>query len=178
MDKLIDILAYCIPALVVLACAYVVMQKLLENDEQKRLWEARRANRKEVTPARLRAYERLSLLLERTQPEHMLMELTSTNVNLATYSIAELQQHLLRTLRQEFDHNLSQQIYVSDQVWDQILSARDQTAAFINAMAAQMKEGSTSLDYAKTLMTAFEQNGVTPHQLALTALKEEVKEIF
>lgn len=168
-----EILAYCIPSLVVLAAVWIVMHKLYANEQEKRLWELKKASQKEITPTRLRAYERLTLLLERTQPEHMIME-----INVVDYTTIQLQQHLLRTIRQEFDHNLSQQVYVSDELWQKILLARDEMAAFITTIAAQMAPDSTALDYAKAMMTAYAQNGATPHEIALTALKEEAKNLF
>ena len=89
-----------------------------------------------------------------------------------------MQQELLRTVRMEFDHNMSQQVYVSDEVWAQIMGARDQIGAFITTMTLQLPPESTSMDYAKVLMTAYRNNGDTPHQLALDALRSEAKELL
>lgn len=168
-----EILAYSIPALVVLAATWLVMHKLFNNEQEKRLWELKRLSQKEISPTRLRAYERLTLLLERTTPDRMLMEM-----NLQEMTIPQVQQQLLRTIRLEYDHNLSQQIYVSDEVWDKIIHARDELGAFVTAMAAGMPEGSSTLDYAKTLITAYSTNGETPNSLALSALKEEAKTLL
>ena len=168
-----EILAYSIPALVVLAATWLVMHKLFNNEQEKRLWELKRLSQKEISPIRLRAYERLILLLERTTPDRMLMEM-----NLQEMTIPQVQQQLLRTIRLEYDHNLSQQIYVSDEVWDKIIHARDEMGAFVTAMAAGMPEGSSTLDYAKTLITAYSTNGETPNSLALSALKEEAKTLL
>ena len=168
-----EILAYSIPALVVLAATWLVMHKLFNNEQEKRLWELKRLSQKEISPIRLRAYERLTLLLERTTPDRMGMEM-----NLQEMTIPQVQQQLLRTIRLEYDHNLSQQIYVSDEVWDKIIHARDEMGAFVTAMAAGMPEGSSTLDYAKTLITAYSTNGETPNSLALSALKEEAKTLL
>lgn len=168
-----EILAYSIPALVVLAATWLVMHKLFNNEQEKRLWELKRLSQKEISPIRLRAYERLTLLLERTTPDRMLMEM-----NLQEMTIPQVQQQLLRTIRLEYDHNLSQQIYVSDEVWDKIIHARDEMGAFVTAMAAGVPEGSSTLDYAKTLITAYSTNGETPNSLALSALKEEAKTLL
>lgn len=168
-----EILAYSIPALVVLAATWLVMHKLFNNEQEKRLWELKRLSQKEISPIRLRAYERLTLLLERTTPDRMLMEM-----NLQEMTIPQVQQQLLRTIRLEYDHNLSQQIYVSDEVWDKIIHARDEMGAFVTAMAAGMPEGSSTLDYAKTLITAYSTNGETPNSLALSVLKEEAKTLL
>jgi DNA-binding transcriptional regulator YbjK len=178
---MLEILKYTIPSLIVLLSVWIVMHKLFKNEEQKRLWELKRAAQKEISPTRLRAYERLALLLERTQPEALIMALSErleqAGTNLAEMSVQKMQQELLRTVRLEFDHNMSQQIYVSDEVWAKIIGARDQIGAFISAMALHLPPESTSMDYAKVLMTAYRNNGDTPHQLALDALKEEGREL-
>jgi hypothetical protein len=88
------------------------------------------------------------------------------------------QQRLLQTIRLEFDHNMSQQIYVSEQVWDKIVAARGQMLAFVSAMAMQLPPESTSLDYAKTLLTAYNTNGETANEAALHALKEEAAKLI
>lgn len=165
-----QILSYTIPALLVLLAAWLVLYKTMKNEGEKRQWELKRASQKEINATRMRAYERLSLLLERTQPEHMLLDM-----QLQGMTVAQVQQHLLRTIRLEYDHNLSQQIYCSDELWDKIIRSRDEMAAFVNTMAIQMPEGSSSLDYAKVLMTGYTSNGDTPHSLALAALKDEVR---
>ncbi len=170
---MIEVLLYCVPALIVLFATWLVMHKLFDNEQQKRMWELKKASQKEISPIRLRAYERLALLLERTTPEHLIMDM-----NLQEMTMLQVQQQLLRTIRLEFDHNLSQQIYVSDEVWDKIIHARDEMGAFVTAIAAQMPKESSSLDYAKTLITAYNTNGATPNSIALTALKEEAKSLL
>ena len=149
------------------------MYKLFQNEQQKREWELKKAAQKEISPIRLRAYERLALVLERTQPEHLLMDL-----DVSQFTVPQLQQRLLQTIRLEFDHNISQQIYVSEQVWDKIVAARGQMLAFVSAMAMQLPPDSTSLDYAKTLLTAYSTNGETANETALHALKEEAARLI
>ena len=168
-----EIIGYTIPALVVLAATWLVMHKFYKAEEQKRLWEMKRASQKEISPIRMRAYERLSLLLERTTPAHMLMDMP-----LQALTVLELQQRLLRTIRQEYDHNLSQQIYVSDEVWDKISHARDEMGAFVTTMGTNLPKEATSLDYAKALITAYNTNGETPNGIALSALKEEARKLL
>ena len=170
---MIEVLKYCIPALIVLLATWIVMHKLFNNEQQKREWELKRASQKEISPIRLRAYERLALMLERTQPEHMLMDL-----EVATMTVQQVQQRLLQTIRLEFDHNMSQQIYVSESVWEQIMAARGQMMAFVTAMAVQLPPESTSLDYAKVLLTAYSTNGETANEKALRALKEEAAKLI
>lgn len=147
-----------------------ILHMMYRQEDKKRRFELQKESKKAISPIRVRAYERLSLLLERTQPEHMLVD-----KDLIHTTITELEQDLLQTIRLEFDHNMSQQIYVSDEVWHTIMMARDEMAAFVTAMAHQMQEGSTALDYAKVMVTAYHNNGDTPHEIALDQLKKEAR---
>lgn len=170
---MIEILKYCAPALCVLLATWLVMHKFYKSEAEKRLWELKRLAQKEISPLRMRAYERLTLFLERTTPEHMLV-----NLNLAEMTPIQVQANLMHTIRQEFEHNLSQQIYVSEEVWAMIENSKDQTIAFVNSIAQQIPPESSALDYAKTLITAFHSNGDTPNELALHALKNEAKSLM
>jgi len=146
-------------------------------EEKKRLYELKKESQKVISPIRMRAYERLCLLLERTEPETMIKDMMNDPEWLQK-SVMEIQLELLRRVRLEFDHNLSQQVYVSDEVWQRILLARDEMAAFINQMAIRLKPGSTAMDYFKTLIQAYHANGDTPHELALQALKDEARSLL
>ena len=158
---------------------WLIQHSQFRNEERKRQWELKRESQKATSPIRLRAYERLALLLERTKPEHMLLELQQKEpLALTAWSIPQVQQYLLQTIRAEFDHNQSQQVYVSEEVWDLIISARDQTAAFIIAMSAQLPQDATTQTYVQTILTAYNTNGLTPTDKALELLKDEAKTLM
>ena len=167
---MLDILKFTIPSLIVLLSVWIAMRYLLRSEQERRLYETKKNTEKEITPIRLRAYERLALLLERTEPEQLLAD-----IDLSQISKPQLEQQLLLTIRREWEHNMSQQIYVSDDLWAKIMNARDQIAAFIHTVTLQLPPESTAFDYAKTLMSAYRLNGTTPHQIALESLKNEVR---
>ena len=174
-----EILLIILAIAVVIFGFWMIQHSQFRNEEKKRQFELKRESQKAVSPIRLRAYERLVLLLEHTKPEHMLMELRSKEPEaLATWTVAQVQQYLLQTIRLEFDHNQSQQVYVSDEVWDMIVNARDQLATFVIAIAGQLPPDATAQMYASTLMTAFVSNGLTPTDKALEELKAEAKEMM
>ena len=171
------------PYIVLVAVMFIGFWALLHlqfrNNQKARQWELKKESQKAISPIRLRAYERLALLMERTKPEHMLVELQGKHPEaLATWSVAQMQQYLLQTIRLEFDHNQSQQVYVSEEVWDLIINARDQMAAFVIAMASQLPKGANAQTYATTLLTAYNSNGTTPTDKALEELKNEAKELM
>ena len=158
---------------------WIIQYSNFRNEEKKRQWELKRESQKTISPIRLRAYERLTLLLERTKPEHMIMELRQNQPDaLSTWTVGQVQQYLLQTIRAEFDHNQSQQVYVSDEVWDLIISARDQLAAFIIGITTQMPKDANAQTYVTTMLTAFSTNGTTPTDKALEMLKDEAKELM
>lgn len=158
---------------------WIIQFSNFRNEEKKRQWELKRESQKTISPIRLRAYERLTLLLERTKPEHMIMELRQNQPDaFTTWTIGQVQQYLLQTIRAEFDHNQSQQVYVSDEVWDMIINARDQMAAFVIAITGQLPPNATVQVYIQALMTAYSSNGTTPTDKALEYLKNEAKELM
>jgi hypothetical protein len=158
---------------------WLIQYSQFRNEEKKRQWELKRESQKTISPIRLRAYERLALLLERTTPEHMLLDLRAKEPEaLATWTVMQLQQYLLQTIRAEFDHNQSQQVYVSNEVWDMIVNARDQLATFVIAMAAQLPPEANAQVYATTLIKAYTSNGSTPSDKALEELKNEAKTLM
>ena len=173
------ILAILLTIVVLIFGFWLIQHSQFRNEERKRQFELRRESQKAISPIRLRAYERLALLLERTKPEHMLMELRSKEPEaLATWTVGQVQQYLLQTIRAEFDHNQSQQVYVSDEVWDMIINARDQMAAFVISIAAQIPANATVQTYATALLTAYSSNGTTPTDKALEELKNEAKDLM
>lgn len=174
---MIEILKYVIPALVVVLGVWLIQHGMFRNEEKKRQYDLKRESQKTISPLRMRAYERLSLLLERTEPEAMIKELMN-DPTWMNKSVIDIQRELLQRVRLEFDHNMSQQIYVSDELWQKIMLARDEMGAFINQMAVQIKPNSTGLDYMKTLIQAYHLNGDTPHEMALQALKNESRSLL
>jgi len=165
-----QVLPYILLVLVMVLGFWLILHSIYRNEEKKRQFELKRESQKTVSPIRLRAYERLALLLERTTPAHMLVGLDLSNM-----TVTQLQQHLLQTIRAEFEHNMSQQVYVSDEVWTLVLNARDQMAAFVIGMATQLPPDATAQTYATTLLTAYNSNGQTPSDKALEELRNEAK---
>lgn len=169
METFFEILKYILPALVVLATAYVVLSKQLKNEADRRNFELRKLNVNQLTPVRLRAYERLTLLLERTKPEAMLLRL-----NLSNLSNLDLQTQLLHTIRDEFDHNMGQQIYVSSEAWTLVMNARESLMRLVNGAATQIQPSESGMQLAQVLIETYASKEITPTELALSVLRKEV----
>lgn len=170
---MLEILKYILPALIVLLASWLATSKQMKNEDARRNFELRKNVQNAISPIRLRGYERLTLLLERMEPERLLL-----NTDISGMTCRTLQQQLLQTLRMEFEHNISQQIYVSDEVWTAIVFAKEETVRFVNTCSAQFKPEDGAMPLAQLMLTSYTLNGETPVQRALTLLKEEARRML
>ena len=168
--EITELLKITIPAILVLLTAYIVLDKLLRNEDKRRKFELTKNNLSALTPIRLRAYERLILVLERTIPANLIVNTIKPEM-----SNMELHTHLLATIRQEFSHNTSQQIYVSDDLWLYIRGAQESLLKLINTCAAQCNPSNSGAELAERIIQIFSSSEKTPSELAIEKLKNEVR---
>ena len=128
----------------------------------------------EITlPARLQAYERMSLFLERISANNLVLR-----VNQADFNAREFHQILLKEIRDEYNHNVSQQVYMSEEVWQEIKAAKEELIIGINASSEGLPDDATSLDLAKNLFEFMMNKDVDPIDNALNSLKEEISKTY
>ncbi|GAB4396005.1 MAG: hypothetical protein OHK0053_08400 [Microscillaceae bacterium] len=130
-------------------------------------------NKENVLPIRLQAYERLVLYLERISPPQIIPRL-----NHPEFSVGMLQQLLIQEIRNEFTHNLSQQMYISEEAWMLIKKATEETILLINNSSVGLHEDALSLELAKKILENARAHGIYPTEEALVFLKTEVKGLF
>jgi len=173
MELVYDLLKITIPAALVLYLAYLLVRSFLQKQLDEIAINLRQKNQEIVVPIRLQAYERVILLLERITPANLLSRLSSSD-----YSAEEFQQILIHEIRNEFNHNLSQQVYMSDSSWTYISTAIEQTISLINSAANAVNEGAKGMDLARTILelNAGEDQDVTKQ--AIKYIKEEIQTIF
>jgi hypothetical protein len=170
MTFLLELAKITIPGILVLLAAYYVLRDLLRNAERTRFYEMKKESAKALTPVKLTAYERLALLLERMKPESLLIRVQAPNMNVHEMHVA-----LLNTIREEFEHNVTQQIYVGNDVWLLTRNAKDSLIQLINSIASDMPDDLPALELSKLIIERYNAVNETPIDLALSALKSEVK---
>jgi hypothetical protein len=173
MDIIPEILKYTIPALIVFLTAYLIILNQSKNDEKRRRSEVTQTSRKTILPVRLQAYERLALLLERISPESIIMR-----QNLSNLTAKQLQTELLAAIRAEFDHNLSQQIYISTEAWERIKNARSNIISLINTAAQQIQPNASAYTLSQKILDSVMEHKSSLTAPALEMLKKEVKELY
>lgn len=173
MNNFMIFLMVIIPALLVLLTAWILLQKLLQNFANERDKELRKANLQYITPVRLRAYERLMLLIERTNPENMILNNFKEEM-----TCFDLQITLQNVIRQEFAHNLSQQIYVSSSLWESITNAKESLLNLVNLCAAKCPPDAQGTALAEGIIMIYNNEAQNPTDVATDLLKNEVAKLF
>jgi hypothetical protein len=173
MDIVLEIVKYTLPALIVFLTAFVLIRGFIRSEEQRREKDFTESTQKTVLPVRLQAYERLALLLERISPESLVMR-----VNQPGMTARQLQNELIASIRAEFEHNLSQQVYISNEGWELIRAARSNVINLVNAAADQVKEDASALTLSQKIFEQVVQLKSPPTQEALEFLKAEIRELY
>lgn len=173
METVLEILKYILPAFITFGATYFVMQKFLDNEHRKQLLLFRKESQKETTPLRLQAFERVVLFLERSALDKLVLRVYKPGM-----SAKLLQSQLITTINDEFNHNLTQQIYISSTSWEVVKRAKDETIKVVNLAAAQMEDTSTGNDLSKKIFEIMMKLEMAPTQIAINQLKKEIRQIF
>ena len=125
-------------------------------------------------PLKLQAYERLILLADRIALPNLI-----SRCNQPGLSVREMQNLLVQTIRQEFDHNITQQIYVSPEAWDAIRNLKEQNLLIINQVSSYLPDSATGQDLNKSLLEMVMQNPkASLHHVVSDALSFEAKKVL
>ena len=169
MDYLVDILKLSIPALLVLWASYNVMHQVVLREEKKQRFSQSKHKQNITLPMQLKAYERLTLFLERIAPQQIIRRTQD-----AQMQAGELQMVLLKTIQQEYEHNLTQQLYISDEAWQAILFTKESVIQLVNSGMSVVKSDAPAFELAKVIIEAYHSADTTPTEVAIKQLKEEV----
>jgi hypothetical protein len=173
MEVLTDILKITIPAVIVFLTAWIILRNMIRNDQDKRRQEIILQNSRIVTPIKLQAYERIVLFLERISLESLLVRVSTSDM-----AAAQLHSTLLSTIRSEFEHNLSQQIYMSQPAWEVVRNARSNMIRMINSEYEKLPANSTGLALSKQLLEKIMELENEPTRAAVDFIKNEVARMF
>ena len=173
LDVFFDLLKITIPSVIIAYLAYLLVKSFLQSKLDEVVFAIRQKNQETVLPIRLQAYERVVLLLERINPASLVQRL-----NNGEYSAEEFHHILIHEIRQEFNHNMSQQVYMSSEAWSYVVSSVEQVISEVNTAANNMEKGATSIDLAKTIFEI--QSGKEAFLLndSLDFVKKEIQELF
>lgn len=169
--KLIDALLYAIPALITALVAYYFFKEHTKNEDGRRRFLLQKDLQVNTMPLRLQAYERMAIFLERISPSKLMIRVTPTSSDKQSYESL-----LIASVEQEFEHNLSQQIYVTDDCWNIICAAKNATIQLIRK-ASQLEKTDTANNLREVVLTEMIEKRA-PSDAALSYIKKEVGEMW
>ncbi len=173
MEMVYDLLKITLPAVIVLYVAYLMVRSFLQKQLDELAFGVRQKNQEVVVPVRLQAYERIVLLLERITPGNLVSRLSNPD-----FTSEEFHQILIHEVRNEFNHNLSQQLYMSDGAWTCVSTAVEQTISLINSSSAGLDKEAKGMNLAHAILENIAGEEMNATKRAILYIKEEIQEIF
>lgn len=171
LSKIFDLFLYTIPALVTGVIAFYFFREHTKNEDGRRRFLLHKDIQVSTLPIRLQAYERMVLFLERISPNKLITRVKPNSSDKNSYESL-----LIATIEQEFEHNLSQQIYVSDECWNIINAAKNATIQLIRK--AGLLEKTNSSDKLREIVLTEMMEKRAPSDAALSFIKQEVSNLW
>lgn len=169
-DQVFQLFAYLVPSIVTGAVAFYFFRLHTNNEEGRRRFLLHKDSQASTLPIRLQAYERMALFLERISIPSLVLRVSPTSADKSAY-----ENLLIKSIENEFEHNLSQQIYLSDELWNVIKTAKSATIQMIRKAGMSEADSADKLREDVLTETMDKQN---PSTTALAFVKKEISDLW
>ncbi len=170
---LLDILKYTVAGIGVVWVAIYLVKPYLDKQEQLQLLEFKKSVSSQTLPLRLHAYERMVLFIERINPANMLIRLQAGN-----YTAAELHALVINEVRNEYQHNITQQIYVSLRTWGIVKQLKNDTISIISNAAKALPQNASGMELSKLVLAHLSQLETDPYDAGLSLMRSDLDAIL
>jgi hypothetical protein len=168
-NKVLESIAYILPAAVTGLLAYYMFNSFINNKNSEKKLELLAQRKKEGLPVKLQACERLLLFCDRINPVKMLLRIPPISTNTNDYL-----QLLIANIEQEFEHNLVQQIYISETTWTAICAAKN---AVTNKLRKAAESATSANDLRENILIEY-STAIPPTETAIEFIKNEVRKLL
>jgi 6-phosphogluconate dehydrogenase len=181
MNQVLEVLKYLLPSLVVFITAYALIRMFLDDIKNKPQPAVKENDapdlltietHKALLPLKLQAYERIILYLERINPESLIMRNHRSGM-----TALDIQRELLKNIREEFEHNHSQQLYLNPETWDAVRNAKEEMTKLVKLAGTQVEISTSALAYSETFLKMAAQLSQLPTNFAMEKLRAEMKQL-
>lgn len=171
---LLDLLKYIIAGLLVFFVGWYFVKEQISKNYNRKLYELQKSSQNHNLPLRLQAYERVVLFLERINPANMLIRL-----HVSGMTAQEMHNLIISDIRNEYQHNISQQLYVSNQAWTVVRKIKDETITLINSAAQNLPGSASGVDLSKAILSHLATLETdNPYDVALGLVKRDIQQLF
>ena len=154
---------------------YLLAKRFFDNQQKQQMLQLKMDERRELAkvaaPIRLQAYERMALFLERISPNSLILRCYQPGMDMKL-----LQGVMTKNIRDEWEHNLSQQVYLSPELWASIREAKDEMINLVNSSAVSLTDTADPTRLAATIFASAADR--SPVDSALDTMHNELKELF
>jgi len=169
--RIIELISYTLPTLIMAFVAYSFFDLYTKNENEKRRYLIQKESKPDTLSLRLQAYERMTLFLERINPSQLLVRIIPISDNKNDY-----QNFVIAQIEQEYEHNLAQQIYISEECWSTITTAKNATIQMI--LLATKNEKISDANQLREIILNDLLAKQSPSSVALAFLKNEVGQLW
>jgi hypothetical protein len=162
------VLGLTLPSLMVFLAVYYTLKQYHQQETKMNILGTKQTNEKMTLPLKLQAYERLILLCERIDIPELVLRLKAPGT-----SAAELKSALLLAVQQEFEHNLTQQLYISEELWQVMMAMKSKTMDMIITAGEGLNANATAEEYAMKLIDLAANEKSLPAGIGKKAIKTE-----
>lgn len=174
MEALIDILKIILPAAAVFLAVYFLVSRFFDNEQKRREHELKKVSQNLITPQKIQAYERLVIYLERINPHNLVIR-----VNKHGMTSRQLHQELVHTIKSEYEHNISQQIFVSHNSWELVKTSKEEIIKLVNISSSKVAADAPGNELAMMILNIVaNMDKKMPYDIALEYIKKEIAQIF
>ncbi len=168
-----DVVKLILPALIVFLTVDSLLKRHFKNEEQKREADAKRSQTDQYLPIQMQAYERMMLYLERITPDNLIARVHEPGMTLNSFHY-----QILAHMQIEYEHNLSQKLYLSDTAWEAVKAAKNDLQAMYVGAFKQLPQNAGIADYAEAVQALINEIGVNPADAASVVVKQESIKLF
>tara|TARA_B100000795_G_C22727064_1_gene409830 strand:- start:199 stop:717 length:519 start_codon:yes stop_codon:yes gene_type:complete len=168
-----DILMACVPAVIVATICYLLISQFLRAESKRHILEINRETTKFTTPVKMQAFERVILLLERIDPIEVVNRVMKPGMTCGQVKLLALAE-----IKQEFNHNITQQLYVSGAAWEQVKTTKDDAIKLITVTSTQVPDQLPAIEFSKKLVAVQTELNARSNVIALEVVKKEARKIF
>lgn len=174
MNVWIQLLQIILPSLLTATVIYLIIREFLKSEQKRKETELRQQLTSQITPMKVQAYERMVIFLERLNPSNLVLRVNKHNM-----TNKQLHHALIQTIKQEYEHNISQQLFISVGAWELIKTAKEETIKLINIAYSKVPPDNSSNELALTIINVISSlEKKLPHEIALDYLKKEASQFL
>ena len=173
MNLLFSVVILIITASSIILVVHAFLKKQIQKEVIYLQSELRKRNQEYFLPMRLEAYQRAILLLERIHPNSLVMRVHNPGL-----SAKALQIEFIKSIREEYNHNVAQQLFISSEGWNMIKNSKEDIIKLINTAGDQMNSNSTGLELSSKIFEMLSKLNQLSSEISVEYLKKEFQELI